>query len=410
MSVLDHHRISVDAMRWPDVSALPEGGLRTRVARRLFHRVVARLPLNVVLPGGRVLGTGGPGAPVMTLLKPEALYARVGATGLIGFGESYMAGDWEADDLTGVLTIFAERISTLVPPRLQRLRTLALLSHPSHHRNEPDDVRSNISRHYDLSNDLFALFLDPTMTYSAALFDEATTLHTAQQRKVDRLLDALHVTVGTELLEIGTGWGELALRAARRGARVRSITLSEEQRVLAMQRIDDAGVADRVQVDLCDYRDVEGTHDAVVSVEMIEAVGYRYWPTYFDVLARAVKPGGRIGLQAITLPHDRMLASRDTFTWIQKYIFPGGQIPSLEAIVDEARVAGLAVVDDLAFGADYARTLNVWRARFEDRAEDVALLGFDPVFQRMWSLYLAYSEAGFRSGYLDVIQFGMEKQ
>jgi cyclopropane-fatty-acyl-phospholipid synthase len=300
-------------------------------------------------------------------------------------------------------------MADLVPAPLQKLRAIAVHRPPQHQKSTRANSRNNIAHHYDLSNDLFALFLDPTMTYSAALFDEATTLHTAQQRKVDRVLDALHVTAGTELLEIGTGWGELALRAARRGARVRSITLSEEQRALAMQRIDDAGVSDRVQVELCDYRDVEGTYDAVVSVEMIEAVGYRYWPTYFDVLARVVKPGGRIGLQAITLPHDRMLASRDTFTWIQKYIFPGGQIPSLPAIVEEARAAGLAVVDDLAFGADYARTLNVWRARFEDRAEDVALLGFDPVFQRMWSLYLAYSEAGFRSGYLDVHQLVLGK-
>ncbi len=408
MTVLDDRR-GIDPHRWPDVAVVPEGRLRARAARHLFERVVRRLPLHVVLPDGSVLGAGGLTGPVMNLVRPQEFYRRVGASGLVGFGEAYMAGDWEADDLTDVLTVFASRVSTLVPARLQRLRDIALLRHPSSDSNALDNARNNISRHYDLSNELFALFLDPTMTYSSALFDEATTLESAQHRKVDRLLDELSVGPGTSLLEIGTGWGELALRAASRGATVRSITLSEEQRTLALQRISAAGLADRVTVDLCDYRDVAGTYDAVVSVEMVEAVGYQYWPTYFQVLARSVRPGGKIGLQAITMPHQRMLASRDTYTWIHKYVFPGGLIPSVEALREQAHRAGLQVTGDLAFGADYARTLNLWRARFEGRAEEVALLGFDEVFRTMWSLYLAYSEAGFRSGYLDVHQLVLEK-
>jgi cyclopropane-fatty-acyl-phospholipid synthase len=409
VSLLDDHR-ALDPVRWPDVATVPSNRFRARVARRLFARVVRDLPVHVVLPDGSVLGAGGLDAPVMNLLRPDAFHARVGASGLIGFGESYMAADWEADDLTAVLTVFAERMGTLVPPRLQRLRDVALLSQPSQHRNLKHHARSNISHHNDLSNDLFALFLDPTMTYSSGLFDTTDDLRGAQERKIERLLDATGVTAGSEVLEIGTGWGELALRAAARGAHVRSVTLSEEQRHLALQRIEAAGLRDLVQVELCDYRDVTGTYDAVVSVEMIEAVGYDYWPTYFEVLARSLRPGGRVGLQAITLPHDRMVASRDTYTWIQKYIFPGGFCPSVQVIHEQAHAVGLAVTDDLAFGQDYARTLRHWAEAIEARAEAVAALGFDAVFRRMWSLYLAYSEAGFRSGYLDVHQLVLSKE
>ena len=263
MTLLDD-RPRVDPVRWPDVARVPESRLRSAVARRLFLQGVRHLPLHVVLPDGQVLGSGGLSGPVMELRRPEAFYARLGASGLVGFGEAYMAGDWTAEtDLTEVLTVFAERVATLVPPRLQRLRDVAVLRHP-HDGNAKHTARQSISHHYDLSNELFALFLDPTMTYSSALFDQPGTLEEAQQRKVDRLLDAVGVGPGTDLLEIGTGWGELALRAAARGARVRSVTLSEEQRRLAMQRISDAGVSDRVTVDLCDYRDLRGEHDAVV--------------------------------------------------------------------------------------------------------------------------------------------------
>ena len=408
MTVVDHRR-TLDPVRWPDVAVVPRNPVRARVARRLFERVVRELPLHVVLPDGQVLGAGGLTGPVMNLVRPADFYARGAATGLVGFGEAYMAGDWEADDVTDVLTVFASRMSTLVPPRLQRLRDVALLRHPSSDSNAKHNARSNIARHYDLSNDLFALFLDPTMTYSSALFDSPSTLEQAQVRTVDRLLDAVGVTAGTELLEIGTGWGELALRAAGRGARVRSLTLSEEQRSYALQRVAAAGLTGQVTVDLCDYRDSGGSYDAVVSVEMIEAVGFDYWPEYFAVLARSLRPGGRVGLQAITMPHDRMMASRDTFTWIHKYVFPGGLIPSVEVIHERAGSAGLRVTDDLAFGKDYARTLNLWHARFEGSAAQVGELGFDDVFRRMWSLYLAYSEAGFRSGYLDVHQLVLEK-
>ncbi|MCW2562680.1 MAG: Cyclopropane-fatty-acyl-phospholipid synthase, partial [Mycobacterium sp.] len=211
---------------------------------------------------------------------------------------------------------------------------------------------------------------------------------------------------GSRVLEIGTGWGELSLRAAARGAHVHSITLSAEQQRLARDRVAAAGLSDRVDIDLCDYRDVYGRYDAVLSVEMIEAVGYRFWPTYFSALDRLVMPGGRVAIQAITMPHDRMLATRNTYTWIQKYIFPGGMLPSTEAILGiTERHTRLRTVDMFSLRPHYAETLRLWRERFVECRDAVAALGFDDVFQRMWDLYLAYSEAGFSSGYLDVYQW-----
>ena len=419
MTVLDRPAVKVDAAAWPAIATVPTKGYRARIAKQLFERVVNKLPLHVLLPNGRVLGAAGLRGPVMRLRRPDDFYLRIGDSGLVGFGESFMAGDWETDDLTGVLEVFAARLGTLIPPALQRLRDVALLRHPASDSQSKANQKRNIERHYDLSNELFQLFLDETLTYSSALFEGPAALRpqasfddlaAASRRKVDRLLDAAGVTAGSTVLEIGTGWGELAIRAALRGARVHSVTLSVEQRELALERVRAAGLEDRVTIDLCDYRDVQGTYDAVVSVEMIEAVGYRYWPEYFTVLDKHLKPGGKVGLQAITMPHDRMLASRDTFTWIHKYIFPGGIIPSVTAI-EESVVAhtSLRITDRFAFGQHYAETLRLWRERFEGAEEAVTALGFDETFRRMWALYLAYSEAGFASGYLDVYQFVLEK-
>jgi cyclopropane-fatty-acyl-phospholipid synthase len=294
--------------------------------------------------------------------------------------------------------------------------------HPSGDRGTISGARQNISRHYDLSNDLFMLFLDDTLTYSAALFGPGdgcvetaalagrADLADAQRRKIDRLLDSVGVRAGSRVLEIGTGWGELALRAGARGATVRSITLSEEQRNLALARIAAVGLTHRVGVELCDYRDVQGAYDAVLSVEMIEAVGFEFWPQYFGTLDRVLAPGGRVGLQVITMPHDRMLASRDTYTWIHKYVFPGGLIPSVTSVQESAARAGLRVVGRHGFGLHYAETLRIWREVFTARAGEVTALGFDNTFRRMWTFYLAYSEAGFRSRYLDVHQFVLAKE
>ena len=416
----------VDAAIWPGIATVPSG-LKTavagRVAEAIFKAAVRRLPLEVRYPDGTVLGkaaTPGHVYPVMTMNRPEAFAARLGDGGLIGLGESYMAGDWDADNLTAVMEVFAARVGTLVPEPLQRLRALYLPRQPRKERNTEQNTRSNISRHYDLSNELFATFLDQTMTYSSALFPESgEALKTvawdgfaaAQEAKIDRLLDKAGVGQGTRVLEIGTGWGELALRAAQRGATVYSVTLSSEQQELARKRVADAGYTDAVTIELKDYRAVEGEYDAVVSVEMIEAVGFEYWATYFQTIERVLAPGGKVAIQAITIAHDRLLATRSSYTWVHKYIFPGGVIPSVRAIEDiTEKQTGLRVRERLAMGEHYAQTLRLWEERFMARSDEVQGLGFDEVFQRMWLFYLCYSRAGFETGYLDVQQIVLDRR
>ncbi|MFJ9345825.1 class I SAM-dependent methyltransferase [Streptomyces sp. NPDC101237] len=402
-----------DATRWPDVARVPASSrARTAIARTVVRRALSGLPLRAEFEGAEPVGRGG---PLLVVRDPDAFHARVGTGGLVGFGESYMAGEWDAPDPVAVLTVLAAHAADLVPAPLQRLRRLWALRHPHDERNTPDGSRANISRHYDLSNDLFALFLDDTLTYSSAVFRGFPAawdrLAAAQHRKIDRLLDLAGVGAGTRLLEIGTGWGELALRAAARGARVTSLTLSREQRALALERVGAAGLGDRVDIQLRDYREARGTYDVVVSVEMIEAVGAEFWPVYFRTLDDRLAPGGRAAIQAITMPHERMLASQDTFTWIHKYVFPGGLIPSTQAVEETVRDhTGLRLTRRDAFGAHYAETLRLWRERFTERADDVAALGFDETFRRLWTFYLAYSEAGFRAGYLDVQQYLFTKE
>jgi cyclopropane-fatty-acyl-phospholipid synthase len=249
------------------------------------------------------------------------------------------------------------------------------------------------------------------MTYSAAWFPDhvidldTLDLQAAQERKMDGMLDYAGVGEGTTMLEIGTGWGALAIRAAQRGARVTSITISREQSAFAIDRVAAAGVEDLVDVRLCDYRDVEGTFDAIVSVEMIEAVGEKFWPMYFATLDRLLAPGGKVAIQAITMQHDRMRATRRSYGWIHKYIFPGGLIPSLQAI-DEALVGHtrLRVVERRDLGWHYGQTLRLWRQRFVAAWPEIEKRGFDATFRRMWEFYLAYCEAGFRTNYLGVSQ------
>ncbi|MDR7081099.1 cyclopropane-fatty-acyl-phospholipid synthase [Arthrobacter ginsengisoli] len=429
----------VDAAIWPGIATVPSGlkaAVAGRVAEAIFKAAVRRLPLEVRYPDGTVLGkvdagkaaatagsrtAGSPTSyPVMTINRPGAFAARVGDGGLIGLGESYMAGDWDAEDLTAVLEVFAASVGNLVPEPLQKLRALYLPRQPRRERNTEQNTRSNISRHYDLSNELFATFLDETMTYSSALFPEAggalqsvawDGFAAAQQAKIDRLLDKAGVGPGTRVLEIGTGWGELALRAAQRGATVYSVTLSSEQQELARQRVAEAGHAAAVTIELKDYRAVEGEYDAVVSVEMIEAVGFEYWATYFQTIERVLAPGGKVAIQAITIAHDRLLATRSSYTWVHKYIFPGGVIPSVRAIEEiTEKQTGLRVRERLAMGEHYAQTLRLWEDRFMARAAEVHGLGFDEIFQRMWLFYLCYSRAGFETGYLDVQQIVLDRR
>ncbi|WP_232677346.1 class I SAM-dependent methyltransferase [Nocardioides sp. R-C-SC26] len=414
---------SAASERWPGLDVVPSGpraAISARIARRLFTAAVNRLDVTVLLhheDGVRQLGRGGPTAIVY---RPDEFFARIGRHQLIGFGEAYLTGAWDEGpdgDLGGFLAVLAAEISDLVPRSLQRFRTVVAKRPPGRQKSSKKNSQANIAHHYDLSNDLFELFLDPSLSYSAALFagDPALArredLEEAQYRKIDRMLDEVGVGQGTRLLEIGSGWGALAIRAARRGATVRTVTLSVEQKQLADQRIAAAGLSDRISVEICDYRDLKGSYDAIVSVEMIEAVGWQYWRTYFETLDRVLAPGGRVCVQAITMPHDRMLATRNTYTWIHKYIFPGGMLPSLDAIDDVTRShTALRMQTPFSLGLHYVPTLRFWDEAFLEQSDAVRALGFDETFMRMWHFYLEYSRAGFQSGYIGDYQLTFSRE
>jgi cyclopropane-fatty-acyl-phospholipid synthase len=387
---------------------------RARIAKALFLRAVRSLPpgsLSVVLPDGAAASTGRPGAPTMTVHRDD-FFHRLGAHGRIGFGEAYMAGDWAADDLPGALAAFAASLSRLAPAPLRRIGRLLDRRLPAHEENTRVGSVRNIARHYDLSNELFALFLDETMTYSCAIFEPGDTLETAQRRKYEALAELADVGPGHHVLEIGTGWGGMATHlATTRGCRVTSATISRAQASLARERIAADGLDDLVDVILCDYREIPGTYDRIVSVEMFEAVGERYWPTFFACCDRYLRPGGAMGMQTITMPHRRYRATRRTYGWVHKYIFPGGLIPSEQAIDRAVRTGSRLRVEAASeIGPFYTTTLRMWRERFLDRAQDVAELGFDATFRRMWEFYLAYCEAGFRTGALGDIQLRLARR
>ena len=402
--------------RWPGVAYTPRTPFKARVAKMILKPAAQRVPVRLTFPDGTVWGAGDKNAPEMAIKRPQAFFARIGRDTKIGFGEAYMAGDWTTGpgtDLAHLLTPFADRLANLVPKPLQKLRGLVDDRLPHHERNSIEGSRSNIERHYDLSNDLFAEFLDPSMTYSSAWFDSDTeSLEAAQERKMDGILDQAGVTAGTRMLEIGSGWGSLAVRAAQRGAHVTTITISQEQAALARERFAAAGpdVESRIDLQLLDYREITGTFDAIVSVEMIEAVGEEYWPTYLRTIDQHLAPGGRVSIQAILMAHHRYLATRNSYGWIQKYIFPGGLLPSPEAIDRTlAQHTSLAVTERRPLGRHYARTLRMWRDRFDANWPAINAQGFDETFRRMWEFYLAYCEAGFTTGYIDVVQMQLQR-
>jgi cyclopropane-fatty-acyl-phospholipid synthase len=387
--------------------------LRAAVAKQLLRRIAPRVDVKVVLPNGETLGPNKPNLPILKI-HDENFFVRLGNDLKIGLGESFMAKEWDAEpDLAEALTPYAEKLLHIVPAWMRKFRKFVEPFQPRHEENHLEGSKSNISRHYDLSNDLFALFLDETMSYSSANFgnDQPTfeNLAKAQIRKIEGILDFAKVKAGMQILEIGSGWGQLAIQAALRGAKVHTITLSKEQKALADQRIAEANLSNLINVEIRDYRDLDQQYDAVVSVEMIEAVGEKYWSIYFGEIAKHLKPGGHFGLQAITMPHDRLLASKHAYTWIHKYIFPGGIIPSRE-VIDQFTRDQMKLVDSRALGIDYANTLKLWRERFMQNQSKVAALGFDEEFERMWQYYLAYSEAGFRAGHLNVWQLGFVKK
>ena len=394
--------------------------LRAALTKRLLTLALRKVRVNVLLAHGEPFdpkAANHEGAPTIVIHRLDSLLARFVANPKIGLGEGYAAGDWAASsesDLADILSPFAAKITELFPDWLLKLRVLVDHPIPVDQRGALENTQENISAHYDLSNEMFAAFLDDSLSYSSAMFDptrplQEQDLYEAQLRKVNAVLDLAGVKDGDEVLEIGTGWGTLAIEAARRGANVTTVTLSVEQADLARTRIEDAGFSDRVEVLVLDYRLVQGEFDAVVSVEMIEAVGEQYWPDYFKTLAQRVRPGGAVSLQAILMSHQRYRATRNSFGWIQKHIFPGGLIPSETAITTQAQHAGLTVTATNAFGHDYAETLRRWRSAFLESWPQIESGTFDDDFRRTWEFYLAYCEAGFRTGYLDVAQLRLER-
>jgi cyclopropane-fatty-acyl-phospholipid synthase len=370
--------------------------------------------LEIVLPNARSLRLSGraPGPSAVLRLNRWRALRRFFGGGTVGFGESYMDGDWESPDLPGVIELAALNL----PRKPMMFRNLSpwrigdRLRH-TFRPNTREGSKQNIAAHYDLGNDFYALWLDPSMTYSSAVFaNGANDLEAAQAEKNRRLMDLAMIRAGDRVLEIGCGWGGFAIQAAReRGAHVTALTVSPAQFDEARRRVATAGLSDRVDVQLRDYRDLEGTWDHAVSVEMIEAVGEQYWPEYFARVGDSIRPGGTFALQAIVIEHDRFDAYRRSADFIQKHIFPGGALPSPEILRSRAAEAGLAWKSAAGYGRDYADTLARWRLRFEAAGERVTEMGFDERFRRCWSFYLAYCEGGFRAGNIDALQVALVK-
>jgi cyclopropane-fatty-acyl-phospholipid synthase len=327
--------------------------------------------------------------------------------GDVGFAESFMAGHWTTPDLAHLLGVLAANYPAIEHAFYGRAWTRGLmrLRHWLN-ANTRRQAKRNIAAHYDLGNDFYALWLDRTMTYSSALFrgDASRPLHEAQQAKYDRLLAELALPPGSHVLEIGAGWGGFAETAARAGHRVTGISLSQRQTEWARERVRDAGLADRVELRLQDYRDVRGRFDGVASIEMVEAVGERYWPAYFSAVHDALVPGGRACIQAITIAEARFERYRTQSDFIQQYVFPGGMLATPSRFVAEAESAGLCAVESIAFGADYAETLRRWLASVDAHA-DAITERFGAAFLRCWRFYLAYCIAAFATGTTDVGQY-----
>ena len=358
--------------------------------------------LEVALPDGSraVFGDADSGG-ILLEVDDEAMFGRILARGDIGLAESYLDGQWRSSDLAGLLTLLADNREVLQRAIYGAWRPL-LMARLRHwlNRNSRQGSRRNIMAHYDLGNEFYAQWLDPTMTYSSALFAGGeASLAAAQTAKYGRILERLQATPGQRILEIGCGWGGFAEAATGHGLALTGLTLSPAQLAWAQRRVPSADL--RLQ----DYRDVNGRFDHIVSIEMFEAVGERYWPAYFRTLARCLKPQGRAVVQSIVIRDELFASYRRGTDFIQQYIFPGGMLPSPSVFAREAGRQGLCVRDAFAFGADYARTLALWREQFEARWPQIAALGFDETFRRLWRFYLAYCEAGFRAGNIDVMQF-----
>ncbi len=389
---------------------------RPPAAARAILSLLERLQVGrllVTTPAGASLsfGHGEPHASIR--LANWKVFGASLSRGDIGFAESWISGDWQTDSLPALLKVLLANRDVIERAiyghwwgqALYRIKHLL-------NRNSKAGSRRNIHAHYDLGNPFYAVWLDPSMTYSSALFgnDPARSLQDAQTAKYRRILDQLALPPGARVLEIGCGWGGFAELAARDGLHVTGLTLSTEQHAWATRRLADAGLSEQARFLLQDYRDEKGQFDAIVSIEMFEAVGERYWPSYFETLRRCLRPGGRAVVQTITIDDTLFERYRRGTDFIQQYIFPGGMLPSPEVFARRARSAGLALDDAFGFGLDYARTLAIWRDSFLEALPQITAQGFDARFARTWEFYLAYCEAGFAQRSTDVVQFTLRRE
>lgn len=387
--------------------AAPEILLIRKLAERL-----RRGRLELVLPDGGRTTVEAPetGPSAVLVIRHPRVARRFLAGGGVGFAESFLHGDWHSPDLATLLELF-DRNGDAFDDSYYTRGVLRLLARLQHHwrRNSRRGSRRNIEAHYDLGNEFYAAWLDPTLTYSSALFESGLDdLEEAQRAKYRRLARTISLAPDQHVLEIGGGWGGFAITAAKEfGARVTSVTISREQHALASRRVHEAGLADRVEIRLADYRDTKGRFDRLASIEMLEAVGERFWPTFFERMRQRLLPGGLAGLQVITIDERYFESYRRNVDFIQKHVFPGGMLPSPGALAREIARAGLVTVDRCSFGASYARTLQTWNRRFQAAWPSLAGPGFDERFRRLWTYYLAYCEAGFRTGTTDVVQLSL---
>jgi len=384
---------------------------------RLFLNFLTRLKtghLHLITPEGSQLVFGDIHQPLSATLKINdwRACARIFHAGDIGFAESIEA-DWiETPDITALLRLVIRNEAAL--HRLFNGSKLMTFLYRLRHWLRPNTrkgSRRNIHAHYDIGNAFYQLWLDKSLTYSSALFDGdySLSLQSAQERKYQRIINELGLSEGLHVLEIGCGWGGFAEYAGMRGIKVTGITISPSQLEIAQDRIKRNGLQNSVNLALHDYRDVEGEFDAVVSIEMFEAVGERYWPDYFKTVSTRLKVGGTALIQSITIPERDFERYRSSTDFIQQYIFPGGMLPSSERFCSHARAAGLEVQQQFAFGGDYAETLRRWRLTWEQEYATILQQGFDERFMRIWRLYFAYCEAGFAEGKTDVVQFLLKK-
>lgn len=375
---------------------------------------IRRGRIDFVMPDGRCFRAEGIEAgPVAELrVHDEDTFARLVREGDLGFCDAYIEGGWSTPDLQAFLDFLQADNDVLYDgfPGMFFVRLYERMRHWMN-RNTKDQAKKNISYHYDLGNDFYALWLDETMTYSSALFETGQeSMEAGQEAKYASMIDQMGAQPGDHVLEIGCGWGGFAEYAAKeRGLRVTGLTISEEQLKYARERIEKAGLSDLVEFRLQDYRDETGQYDGIASIEMFEAVGEQYWPAYFNTVRERLKPGRNATLQIITITEERFEIYRKGVDFIQKYIFPGGMLPSPGALREEISRAGLDLVRSIEFGESYSQTLRRWHETFNARWDEVQAIGFDDRFRRMWNFYLTSCAAAFHSGNCDVTQITIRR-